>query len=147
MRFPGSRFSRLGSAFTFGVEWILPPFDHCQMKVQVGATAQERKIRREKTGCSAQERPLNCHVPRVAVSLTARVTLGALPSSYDVGDKAEGPWGIEVKAFENSCALGRPMLRTKMIYLYLRYMIHVYIYHVLLCLYMGARCTCIIIEL
>ncbi len=73
----------------------------------------------------------NCHVPRVAVSLTARVTLGALPSSYDVGDKAEGPWGIEVKAFESS-ALGRPMLRTKMIYLYLRYMIqiHVYIYHV-----------------
>ena len=65
------------------------------------------------------------------MSLTARVTLGALPSSYDVGDKAEGPWGIEVKAFESS-ALGRPMLRTKMIYLYLRYMIqiHVYIYHV-----------------
>ena len=71
------------------------------------------------------------------MSLIARVTLGALPSSYDVGDKAEGPWGIEVKAFESS-ALGRPIFKIHDTCIYLS---------CLLCLYMGARCTCITIEL
>lgn len=77
MRLPGSRFFRHGSAT--GVEWntgglvdflcskglILKTWHngvkHTIVKVQVGESAQERKI---------------------------RVTLGALPSSYDVGDKA-----------------------------------------------------------
>lgn len=51
----------------------------------------------ERSGASAASRAVRATLD--AVTLNARVTLGALPSSYDVGDKAEDLWAIEVKAF------------------------------------------------